>query len=63
MKKAAQTLALLMFLLAPLLAQTADFDSAVFKTPPAQYRGHAMWSFPLSTLNENYVISGIDEMA
>lgn len=54
---------ILVFLLAPLLAQTADFDSAVFKTPPVQYRGHAMWSFPLSTLNENYVISGIDEMA
>src|SRR5215475_11027428 len=41
----------------------AQFDPAVFKSPPAQYRGHAMWSFPLSTLNENYVISGIREMA
>ena len=41
----------------------AQFDPAVFKTPPAQYRGHAMWSFPLSTLNKNYVVSGIQEMA
>src|SRR5207249_11610856 len=41
----------------------AQFDPAVFKSPPAQYRGHAMWSFPLSTLNENYVLSGIREMA
>jgi hypothetical protein len=62
-----QRLAILMFLLAPLqaplLAQTTDFDPAVFKAPPSQYRGHAMWSFPLTTLNENYVISGIQEMA
>lgn len=49
--------------LAPLLGQPAEFDAAVFKAPPAQYRGHAMWSFPLTTLNENYVISGIQEMA
>ena len=41
----------------------AQFDPAVFKSPPAQYRGHAMWSFPLSTLNENYIVSGIREMA
>jgi hypothetical protein len=41
----------------------AQFDPAIFKTPPAQYRGHAMWSFPLSTLNENYIVSGIREMA
>src|SRR6476620_5673877 len=41
----------------------AQFDHAVFKSPPAQYRGHAMWSFPLSTLNENYIVSGIREMA
>ena len=61
--KTIRQLAIFIFLLTPLLAQTTDFDSAVFKTPPAQYRGHAMWSFPLSTLNENYVISGIEEMA
>ena len=36
-----------------------QFDPAIFKSPPAQYRGHAMWSFPLSTLNEDYVVSGI----
>src|SRR6266446_1407994 len=41
----------------------AQFDAAVFKSPPAQYRGHAMWSFPLSTLNETSIVSGIQEMA
>ncbi|HWB85766.1 MAG TPA: glycosyl hydrolase [Bryobacteraceae bacterium] len=41
----------------------ADFDPAVFKAPPAQYRGHAMWSFNLTTLDQKSVISGIDEMA
>ncbi len=41
-------LALLMFIVTPLLAQ---FDPATFLSPPVQYRGHAMWSFPLSTLN------------
>src|SRR5215470_12682720 len=50
----------LLFAASPAFAQ---FDAAVFKAPPAQYRGHAMWSFPLTTLNENYVISGIQEMA
>ena len=49
--------------LAPLLGQPAEFDAAVFKALPAQYRGHAMGSFPLTTLNESYVISGIQEMA
>ena len=48
-----------------LSAQTAapQFDAAIFKTPPAEYRGHAMWNFNLPTLNENAVISGIQEMA
>jgi len=50
-------------LLTPLPAQSTEFDPAVFRTPPAQYRGHAMWSFPLTTLNENYIVSGIEEMA
>jgi hypothetical protein len=50
----------LLFAVSPAFAQ---FDPAVFKSPPAQYRGHAMWSFPLSTLNENYILSGIREMA
>jgi alpha-L-rhamnosidase len=40
-----------------------SFDTAIFKAPPAAYRGHAMWSFPLTTLNEKYVVSGIEEMA
>lgn len=48
---ATRTLVFPAILLAPLLAQPAEFDPAVFQSPPAQYRGHAMWSFPLSTLN------------
>jgi hypothetical protein len=40
-----------------------EFDSAVFKSPPAKYRGHAMWRFNLTTLNEADIISGIQEMA
>ena len=39
------------------------FDPAIFKAPPAEYRGHAMWNFPLSTLNESGIVSGIQEMA
>ena len=52
-----------------LLAQTAgmfaqsQFDPAIFKAPPATYRGHAMWNFNLSTLNEASVTAGIQEMA
>jgi hypothetical protein len=47
------------------LAQPAanDFDPAVFQSPPAQYRGHAMWNFNLNTLNESDIVSGIQEMA
>ena len=48
---------------AALLAQSNAFDPAIFKAPPAMYRGHAMWNFNLSTLNEASVISGIQEMA
>ncbi len=39
------------------------FDPAIFKTPPARYRGHAMWNFNLTTLNEKDVVSGIQDMA
>src|ERR1700683_3299838 len=44
-------------------SRAKDFDPAFFLSPPAQYRGHAMWNFNLTTLNENDVISGIQEMA
>ncbi len=44
-------------------ATSNGFDPAIFKAPPAQFRGHAMWSFPLGNLNEKYIISGIAEMA
>jgi len=56
-------LALFVFPVAALLAQSNTFDPAIFKAPPAMYRGHAMWNFNLSTLNEASVISGIQEMA
>lgn len=50
---------------AGLWAQNAgrQFDPAIFKAPPAEYRGHAMWNFNLTTLNANAVVSGIQEMA
>jgi hypothetical protein len=53
----------LALIVAPLCAQVKEFDPGVFKAPPARYRGHAMWSFPLSTMDEKYIVSGIDEMA
>ncbi len=49
---------------AGLYGQAANnFDPAIFQAPPAEYRGHAMWNFNLPTLNENAVVSGIQEMA
>jgi hypothetical protein len=39
------------------------FDPGIFKAPQARYRGHAMWNFNLTTLNEEAVRSGIQEMA
>ena len=44
-------------------AHAQQFDPKVFQSPPAQYRGHAMWNFNLATLNEKDIISGIEEMA
>ena len=45
------------------VSSAQSFDPAVFQSPPAEYRGHAMWSFNLSTLNENAIVTGIEEMA
>jgi hypothetical protein len=59
-------LAISVFLaVAGLSAQNAanQFDPAIFKAPPAEYRGHAMWNFNLTSLNENAIVSGIQEMA
>ena len=50
-------------LLLPAVWAQNDFDPAVFKAPPARYRGHAMWNFNLVTLNEKDILSGIQEMA
>lgn len=38
-------------------------DPGIFLHPPAAYRGHAMWSFPLNNLNDQYVTSGIQQLA
>jgi len=58
------TLALVLFAGVSVQSQTdANFDPAIFKAPPARYRGHAMWNFNLTTLNEKDVISGIQEIA
>ncbi|HYW45723.1 MAG TPA: glycosyl hydrolase [Bryobacteraceae bacterium] len=62
MFRSATFVAVLAALPAGLFAQ-AEFDPAIFKNPPARYRGHAMWNFNLGTLNENAVLSGIQEMA
>jgi alpha-L-rhamnosidase len=51
---------LLILLSLPLFAQP---DPATFLHPPAAYRGHAMWSFPLNTLTDQYVTSGIHDLA
>src|ERR1700691_1947371 len=40
-----------------------DFNPKIFEAPPAMYRGHAMWNFNLTTLNEHDVIAGIQDMA
>ena len=59
------TFSILLVSLWPCSAQPAasSFDPAIFLRPPASYRGHAMWSFPLNALTDQYVISGIQEMA
>ncbi len=59
-------LALSMVLLAaglPAQNTANHFDPAIFKAPPAEYRGHAMWDFNLATFDDNAVITGIREMA
>src|SRR5579859_1099881 len=52
---------LVLFLAGAALAQ--DFDPRIFQAPPAKYRGHAMWNFNLSSLNEKDIVLGIEEMA
>lgn len=39
------------------------FDAAVFKDPPARYRGHAMWGFNLSNVTRDRIESDIRGMA
>jgi hypothetical protein len=60
---AVRRLAVFVLPVAALLAQGNTFDPAIFKAPPAMYRGHAMWNFNLSALNEPSIVSGIQEMA
>src|SRR5580698_122379 len=40
-----------------------DFNPKIFEAPPATYRGHAMWNFNLTTLNEHDIVAGIQEIA
>lgn len=58
-----RSIVLSVLLALPAVWAQGDFDPAIFQSPPAQYRGHAMWNFNLGTLNEKDVVSGIDEMA
>jgi hypothetical protein len=41
---------------------SAAVDPAVFKEPPARYRGHAMWGFNLSNMTEEWIVSAIQGM-
>lgn len=41
----------------------STLNAAIFRDPPAQYRGHAMWGFNLSSkVTENRIISEINAM-
>jgi putative intracellular protease/amidase len=48
---------------AALQGADSGFDYAIFKTPPAEYRGRAMWGYDLSTVTEAQIVSGVQEMA
>ena len=41
----------------------SGFDYAIFKNPPAEYRGCAMWGYDLSTVTEAQIVSSAQEMA
>src|SRR2546422_2768223 len=41
----------------------SGFDYAIFKNPPAEYRGRAMWGYDLSTVTEAQIVSSAQEMA
>jgi hypothetical protein len=56
------TTSALLLTLAAVAQSTPVFDPATFKSPTAEYRGHAMWNFNLPTLNEKNILSGIQEM-
>ena len=58
-----RTILLLLAATPACLVAQSEFDPAIFRNPPARYRGHAMWNFNLTNLNENAVVSGIQEMA
>lgn len=64
--KTVRCLVLMMFV--PLLALAADMpgrglDRSVFKDPPAQYRGWAMWEMDLSKATEASVTASIRDLA
>src|ERR1035437_8173247 len=54
------TRTVVLFLLAA-ASWAQPFDPAIFQSPPAEYRGHAMWRFNLTNLNESAVVNGIQE--
>ncbi|MCL4488966.1 MAG: hypothetical protein M1570_12660 [Chloroflexi bacterium] len=47
----------------PLAGASASFDSGIFKDPPAEYRGWAMWGFNLSNVQEARITSGVENLA
>lgn len=44
-------------------AQKPALDAAVFKDPPSQYRGTAMWGFDLSKVTEASAAAGVEELS
>src|SRR5262249_10881609 len=50
-------------LVAELKGAESGFDYAIFKNPPAEYRGRAMWGYDLSTVTEAQIVSGVQDMA
>lgn len=54
-----------MFLISPFVVspQRQVVDPALFKEPPAEFRGHPMWGFNLSNMSEERIVSAIQDMA
>src|SRR6266851_773465 len=43
-------------------SDAGEFEYATFKSPPAEYRGRAMWGYDLSTVTETQIVSAVRGM-